>query len=58
MLAGRVERVTFHNAENDFCVLRASQHIGTVVEMAEPLGVMGPTIGARAPFVDPGIASS
>jgi hypothetical protein len=58
VFAGLVERVTFHNAENGLFVLRAPQHIGTVVEMAEPLAVMGPTTGARASFVDPRVASS
>ena len=30
VLAGLVERVTFHNAENGFCVLRAMAR-GTVI---------------------------
>jgi exodeoxyribonuclease V alpha subunit len=30
VLAGLVERVTFHNAENGFCVLRAKARFGMI----------------------------
>jgi exodeoxyribonuclease V alpha subunit len=29
VLAGLVERVTYHNAENGFCVLRAKRELAT-----------------------------
>lgn len=47
--AGIVERVTFHNAENGFCVLRikARGHgdLVTVVGHAATIWGMGPRIG-------------
>jgi len=43
VLAGLVERVTYHNAENGFCVLRARarghRDLVTVVGQQNPFGV-------------------
>ena len=51
VIAGAVERVTFHNAENGFCVLRIKarghRDLGTVVGYAATISAGGMAEGVR-----------